>query len=36
MDMPVRIGASQEKFYGKYRGVVVDNTDPERRGRQQR
>jgi uncharacterized protein involved in type VI secretion and phage assembly len=38
MDMPAvqsRIGASQERFYGKYRGVVVDNSDPEGRGRLQ-
>jgi hypothetical protein len=38
MDIPGsqgRIGASQERFYGKYRGVVVGNTDPEGRGRLQ-
>ena len=32
---PQRIGAAQDRFYGKYRGVVVGNTDPEGRGRLQ-
>ncbi len=27
------ITKSQEKYYGKYRGEVVDNLDPEKRGR---
>lgn len=29
------IGSGQERFYGKYRGVVVANTDPEGRARLQ-
>ncbi len=30
-----RIGAGQDRFFGKYRGVVVGNVDPESRGRLQ-
>jgi uncharacterized protein involved in type VI secretion and phage assembly len=30
-----RVGATQDRFYGKYRGVVIDNVDPEGRGRLQ-
>ena len=30
-----RIGVSQDRFYGKYRGAVVGNVDPEGRGRLQ-
>lgn len=38
MTMPIpqrRVGANPNRFYGKYRGVVVGNTDPEGRGRLQ-
>jgi hypothetical protein len=30
-----RIGANQDRFYGKYRGTVKSNLDPEHRGRLQ-
>jgi len=30
-----RIGTAQDRFYGKYRGTVSGNTDPEGRGRLQ-
>jgi uncharacterized protein involved in type VI secretion and phage assembly len=30
-----RIGAAQDRFYGKYRGAVVGNSDPENRARLQ-
>jgi uncharacterized protein involved in type VI secretion and phage assembly len=38
MTMPIpqrRVGANANRFYGKYRGVVVGNVDPEGRGRLQ-
>ena len=30
-----RVGASRDRYYGKYRGTVTGNTDPEGRGRLQ-
>jgi uncharacterized protein involved in type VI secretion and phage assembly len=33
--VPARIGAAQDRFYGKYRGAVVGNSDPENRARLQ-